>query len=150
MSKFILKRITEDEIETSSNLYYEVFTSPDWKFYWLTKEKAYNYFMDMFNTPNFIGFVLIDNDEVIGACFGVSNPHFINKQYEIKEIFIKHSLQNQGIGNIFLEQVETELASQQIQLITLYTQKTVPAFNFYKKRDYITLKDTVHMMKILS
>ncbi len=149
MSDFILKKITKDDVKKGAQLYYEVFTSEDWKFYWLTEEKAYNYFEDIYNTPNFYGFLFLQGEEVVGCCVGVGNPHFINKQYEIKEIFIKPTLQKQGIGNLFLEEIEMNLRNMDYQLITLYTQKTVPAFNFYKKRNYVTLKDTVHMMKIL-
>ncbi len=144
-----LKKITEKEIKESADLYYEVFTSEAFKFHWLTKQKAYNYFLDMYNTPNFLGFLFLNNDEVIGVCVGIGNPHFINNQYEIKEIFIKPSLQKKGIGNLFLSEVESALLNMDYQIITLYTQKNIPAYNFYSKKNYITLKSTTHMMKIL-
>ncbi len=149
MSELILKEMSIDDVKISSELFYEVFTSEEWKFSWLTKDKAYNYFLDMFKTPNFNGFLLIDEEEIIGACLGVGNPHFINNQFEIKEFFIKPTLQKKGIGSLFLNKIENTLIEMNYDLITLYTQKTIPAYKLYEKKQYNTLKDTVHMMKIL-
>ncbi len=149
MKECNIKKMQSEDIESCSKLFYEVFTSEEWKFNWLTMGKAYDYFTDLFNTPNFIGFLLESEGEVIGACVGTGNTHFVNNQYEIKEIFIHPNLQNKGFGSLFLNEVENTLREMSYDMITLYTQRNIPAHDFYNSREYITLKDTVHMTKIL-
>lgn len=149
MSKLFIQKAAFGDIEISANLFYEVFTTQEWNFTWLTVEKAKNYFTDLFNTPNFIGFLLLEDEEIIGACFGIANTNFINNQYEIKEIFVRPNLQGKGMGSLFLEEVEKNLISMGYDLITLYTQKTIKAYDFYKNKEYVDLKDTAHLMKLL-
>ncbi len=149
MSNLILKEVLIEDIKICSELFYDVFTSSEWNFEWLTKDKAYNYFMDMFNTPNFQGFLLIDKDKAVGGCVGIGNPHFVNNQFEIKEIFINPALQKKGLGTLFLNKVENRLMDMDYQVITLYTQRKIPAFKLYKNENYSELSDTTHMIKVL-
>ena len=60
---------------------------------------------------------------------------------------MKEQYQSKGIGTEFLRMVEQYAKSRQITHIFLQTERTVPAFNFYKKNGFIELKDHVSLFK---
>lgn len=71
----------------------------------------------------------------------------IGTEYYIFEFCVKEQYQSKGIGTEFLRMVEQYAKSRQITHIFLQTERTVPAFNFYKKNGFIELKDHVSLFK---
>ena len=145
----MLQKFSSIHMDNCVRLFYDVFTSEDWKFDWLAIDNINRYFTDLGNTPQFSGFVWIEKNRLMGGCFGVVSDYFSAPQYEIKEIFVDLKSQGQGIGSRFLKAIEDELARQEIQAVSLFTQCDIPAYSFYLKNEYIISEKTVHFLKVL-
>lgn len=65
----------------------------------------------------------------------------------IDEFCIKSQKQGKGIGTKFLAMVEKFVEEKGISHIFLQTERTVPAFEFYKKNGFIELCDHVSFVK---
>lgn len=72
---------------------------------------------------------------------------FRGTEYIINELCVKTEAQGKGIGSDFLHQMEEYLLAQGIEATFLLTERTVPAYNFYKKNGYYEYPDTVAFSK---
>ena len=145
----MLQEFNAGHTDACVRLFYDVFTSGEWQMPWLTVENIRRYFDDLCRTPQFIGYVWMEADRLLGACLGIASDYFDAPQYEIKEIFVAPDCQGQGIGGRFLAEVEGGLRQKGIQVMTLFTSRGIPAYSFYVKRGYIQNEETVHFMKTL-
>jgi len=136
-------------LDVCVDLFADIFANPPWLYEWLRREGVVAYFTDLWHTPGFRGFVRIIEGRVCAACLGVTTDYFAVKTYEIKEIFVQRGMQNAGIGGAFLAEIEEALAADGVGAVTLYTQRSIPAFDFYSKRGYYAATDAVMMNKPL-
>jgi ribosomal protein S18 acetylase RimI-like enzyme len=132
-----------------AEIYYRLFTSPEWGHDWLTIENVVRYLQDIQNTPNFVGYVFFRNDKLVGCCLGYIDDYFATKTYNIKEIFVEPQLQKAGIGSRMLKAVELDLKGQDVSAVSLFTSKQIPAYKFYTKNEYVEGENTVHFVKII-
>ena len=137
-------------MEECVGIYLELFRSEPFSYTWLTKETALRYFSDLIKHPRFQGYVFYENGCLLGGCLGYTDDYFLAAQYEIKEIFIDVKRQNGGLGSAFIKEIENDLIIKGIQFVTLLTQRSINAFNFYLKNGYETSEDTVFLSKRLS
>ncbi len=146
----MIEDLNIQEVEKVSGMFLEVFQSEPFNFDWINKKKALGYMTDLFNDSGFKGFTYKDNGKTIGYCLGSYNRNMIADQYHIKEIFIKKESQHQGYGLKMLNEIEDFLKSVNIDVITLYTNIGIPAYNFYLKNNFQVMSDTVHMLKVIN
>jgi len=132
------------------NIYYDMFTSPDWGFDWLTIENARRYFKDVSDSPRFKGYIYLNGGEAAGCCLGEISDYFCTAQYTIKEIYIDPALQGKGHGSGFLSEIEADLKKYGIDNILLSTSRSVKAYNFYIKNGFIVSPETVFLVKFLN
>ncbi len=90
---------------------------------------------------------LFEKDELIGLSIGSMIHWYTGTEYYIQEFCIKAEKQGKGIGTEFLKAVEQYIKNKQITHIFLQTERTVPAYNFYKKNDFVEMKDHVSFYK---
>ena len=131
-------------------LYYDMFTSPEWGFTWLTMEKTRRYFTDMANAPRFKGYMYMQDGDAAGACFGDISDYFKTAQYYIREIFVDQSIQGRGVGSRFLADIEADLKRCGIDNVILSTSRGIKAFDFYKNNGYIENPETAFLVKFLT
>ncbi len=146
----MIKKLNVAQLEEVSKLFYSVFTSEPFNFNWLNEDKAKGYISDMMNDSCYVGFTYIIDNKEIGYCIGAYNKNMVLTQYHIKEIFIKKEYQNLGYGKKMMLEIEDYLKKDDIQLITLYTNCKIPAYDFYLKNDFQVIEDTVHMLKVIN
>ena len=113
-------------------LYIEVFSKEPWNDKW-TSENCRTYLLEYINNPVFIVYLLLDNDIIIGCCFGHLKSWYTGKEFYIDEMFVKTEIQNQGLGTKLLNYVENDLRNHDIQRFTLLTMNNSPADKFYMK-----------------
>jgi aminoglycoside 6'-N-acetyltransferase I len=137
------EKYTEDCV----NLFVDIFKNKPFNFAWVEEDKIKEYFMDIENTPKFRGYVVIDNNEVKGFCFGVINDYFEVKSYEIKEIAVKKNEQRKGYGSKIILYIEEELSKEGVKKIRLVTKDKSAGHSLYIKQGYINIESIVCMSK---
>lgn len=131
------------------DIFYNVYHDFPYNFSWLKKEDIEKYFIDLENTPKFIGFVYIENERTLGVCFGIYNDYFLNSKYYIKEIFVEKNYQGCGIGTKMMKEIETNLKEKNINVIELLTPKKLDAYSYYISNGFSDKNDMVYMLKLL-
>lgn len=145
----MIRSIHIDEIKETAQMFYEVFRGEPFNFDWLTMDMANKYMNEIFTHPSFKGYSLIYNNITLGYCVGDLQTSLPMTQYNIKEIFIRNDIKRKGYGTIFLGEIENDLKVMGIKVVSLYTNRNIPAYNFYKKNDYTEIEDTTHYLKLL-
>jgi GNAT superfamily N-acetyltransferase len=141
--------ISKNNADECAGLFWRVFKAPPFNYTWLTERKARRYIGDLLKTPGFAGFMHRADGRYTGACLGVVNDYFAAVTYEIKEIFVEPGIQRKGVGTALLAAVEKVLAARGVEAVTLFTQKGIPAYNFYVKHGYIHSHETAFFCKTL-
>lgn len=129
-------------------LFLDVFSSEPWFDKWDDEHQLDLYLKDLTDNSNSLSLLLFDDeDNIIGGSLGYVFNWWEGKEYFIKEFFISREKQNQGIGQLFLTQINDILADQNIKHITLATEKTFPAYHFYQKNGFSEMTDSAFLVK---
>ncbi len=131
-------------LDDCEKMFYEIYKNENFNLKWLQPSKIKLYFNEIINYPNFLGYLYIIDEQLIGVCLGTKNV-FLN--YTILEIFVSPKYQNQDYGSKMLKDIETDLQKKGVTSISLSTLKNVPAYYFYKKNNYTTLTNKVNFIK---
>lgn len=138
------------DIPLLAKMYTELFRNPPWNYEWVQPDNMLRYFEDMYLTPHSVGYTLLEDGIISGACFGVVSDYFLTVTYDIKEIFIAPSQQNRGRGSFLLSEIEKILTMQGIGCISLSTVSEIAAYPFYLKNGYSVSETSVFMSKLLT
>ena len=144
-----LINIKKENISELAAVFTDVFTNEPWNYTWLSGENVRRYLGDLAATPKFLGFAYKSGNPAAGACFGIVNDYFSAPAYEIKEIYVARKTQRAGVGSAMLKLIEAELSKIGISAVTLFTQRKIPAYDFYIKNGYRVSDDAVYFSKML-
>ncbi len=147
-NQYIVRAYTQNDLEQAVDLFVRNFKNPPFNYTWMKRENIVRYFNDLLNTPMFYGFVCCVEDKIVGLCMGVVQDYLLHPSYDIKEILIDSAVRGNGVGTFFLTEVEASL--ENVTLVTISTQRGIPAFDFYKKNDYLVSEGTVFMAKVIN
>lgn len=143
----ILKELSIEYIEEIKQLFVEVFTNEPWNDDWSDPKQLHEYLIDLIDNRNSMTFGLYEDDYLIGLSMG-SILHFHNgTEYYIFEFCIKEEKQGKGMGAEFLKKIEDFIKEKQVSIIFLQTERTVPAYGFYKKNGFVELNDHISLYK---
>ncbi len=145
----MLYRYNESMLNECVDIFYDIYTSEEFKFKFLTKENIKDYFDGIYSSKSFEGFVFIKDKKVVAFCLGKTQSTFGKKIYDITEICVKNDLRGQGIGKKFMQEIEDKLRAYEYSCVTLNTKKTIDAYDFYLKNGFDEKVDVVSMMKML-
>lgn len=133
--------------EVMKKLFLDVFSNEPWFDKW-NKEQLDLYMKDLTENHNSLSFALFDeNEELIGCSLGYIFNWWEGREYFIKEFFISREKQSQGAGSTFLSLIKDRLRVEEVQHITLATEKTVPAYHFYQKNGFSVLENSAFLVK---
>lgn len=143
----LIKKLSVDFIEEIKTLFAEIFTNEPWNDDWSDENQLHNYILDLTGNRNSLAIGLFEDDEFIGMALGSIKHWYTGTEYYIDEFCIKSQKQGKGIGTNFLAMVEKFVEEKGISHIFLQTERTVPAFEFYKKNGFTELCDHVSFVK---
>ncbi len=143
-----VRDIKQDDLAGCAALYVKVFNGEPWNDKW-TEETAFNRLADIANTPGFIGLVIEDEGESIGAVFGCMEQWYEGKEYSLREIFIKTERQSRGIGTKLMKELEARIREEGGANIVLFTSRETPAYRFYLKEGFHELGSMTMLAKNL-
>ncbi|MFP3919313.1 GNAT family N-acetyltransferase [Lysinibacillus telephonicus] len=141
--------ITTKNLEQCSELYIHVFNSEPWNESW-THQDAKERLSDLIQTPKFLGFILYDNDDLIGFIAGNCKRSFSGLTFYLAELCINNQIQGKGYGSKLLRYLEQELRDRGVQSLYLLTATGGLAEAFYLKNDYVVNEDRVVIRKNLT
>jgi aminoglycoside 6'-N-acetyltransferase I len=75
------------------------------------------------------------------------SSRYTGTEYIINELCIKTDRQGGGAGTFFLTQIEETIKEMGLKQIFLLTDRDVPAYNFYKKNNYVEVSNLVPFAK---
>lgn len=147
MAEIILP-FTIDKIEQCIELYINVFNSEPWNETW-TYQNAKERLTDLINTPKFLGYLLYDNDELIGFIAGNSKKTYSGLTFYLAELCINNQIQGKGYGSKLLRYLENQLRKKEIHSLYLLTAKGGQAEAFYIKNNYVINENRIVIRKDL-
>lgn len=142
-----IKELNTENIKEIKELFCAVFTAPPWNDDWSNEEQLHKYIYDLIGNPNSLTFGLFQNDVLVGISMGHIKHWYSGTEYYIDEFCIKTEMQGYGLGKSFLSQIEDKIKQIDIVQIFLQTEKSVPAYEFYKKNGFVELKGHVSFVK---
>jgi aminoglycoside 6'-N-acetyltransferase I len=138
------------DYEGMKKLFLDVFSNDPWFDKWNSNQLDL-YMKDLTENNNSLSLALFDEkEELIGCSLGYIFNWWQGREYFIKEFFISRKNQSQGAGSTFLTLMKEKLRVEDVQHITLATEKTVPAYHFYQKNGFTEMEDSAFLVKRVS
>ena len=131
-----IRKLTQSDIPVCAEILCSVYNNEMWQCRW-EKETAVEYLTDFFEMKKFVGYVLEEEDTILGGIFAHEKVWWNNSEVFIEEMFVKPELQRKGYGSMLLQAVEEYAREKGLAGLTLSTNKYAPAPLFYKKNDFM-------------
>ncbi len=144
----ITKPLSEEHIPQCVSLLIAAFNPEPWGDEW-TEETAEKYLYEFFTHKRFVGFVVMENDKVMGALFAREKTYYMGDEFYIEELFVAPDSQRKGYGQILLDEVEKYVKNKNFAAIALLTDKNTPAMDFYSKNRYETADNMRLLYKLV-
>ncbi len=145
--KYDFKRIGMNEIGMIKELFTSVFTIEPWYDDWSNQEQLDLYLSDLVGQSNSLTYGLFEDEKLIGVSMGHIRHWYSGTEYYIDELCIHTEKQGNGIGTLFLKEIENAIKEIGLVQIFLQTEKNVPAYGFYQKNGFYELKEHVSFGK---
>ncbi len=143
-----IRELNLDHIDAIKRLMIDIFSKEPWNDTW-TDEQLHLYVYEMIENKNSLSFGLFEDDNMIGMALGHVKHWYEGTEYWIDEFGILPAKQGDGVGTEFLVEIEQSLADKGIIYIALLTERTVPAYNFYKRNGFDEKEETSFFVKRL-
>ena len=144
-----LRVLTDANLEELTALFASVFTAAPWHDDWSEAEQLRQYILDLTDNRNSLTLGYYDGNEMIGLSMGHIRHWYEGTEYMIDELCVRTDCQGRGVGTAFLRDMEAFLRQRGMKHIFLLTERTVPAYRFYRKNGFIELKDNVALSRRL-
>ena len=141
-----IREISINHINAVKMLMVDIFSKEPWNDTW-TDEQLHLYVSELIENKNSLSFGLFENDHMIGMALGHIKHWYEGTEYWIDEFGILPQKQRCGIGTEFLTEIEKALIDKGIIYIALLTEKTAPAYHFYKRNGFDEQEETRFFVK---
>lgn len=145
-----IREIDVAQIDQIKTLFFRIFTGKPWNDDWSNPVQLHSYIMDIIGNPNSLSFGLFDEDELIGLSLGLIMHWHAGTEYYILEFGLASNRQGEGLGSLFMREIEHLAKEKDVTHIFLQTERTVPAYDFYTKNGFTELADHVSMFKFFN
>lgn len=139
-----IRELLPDDIDTCVKLLIAAYNPPPWNDHW-AEESGKKYLSDFSSNSNFIGYVVTEADEIVGAMFAHRKVWWTNDEIFIDELFIKPNRQRRGYGKMLMDRAEQLSKELGLGGVTLLTNKYHPAKLFYEKNGYTVAEHVIFM-----
>lgn len=142
----MVRKMTASDIPFCAEILCSVYNNEMWQCRW-TSETACAYLEDYYNAVKFAGFVIEENEKIIGAVFAHEKIWWNNSELFIDEMFILPELQRKGYGSMLIRAAEEYVSEHKLAGFTLTTNKYAPAPDFYRKNGFADCEHILFMCK---
>ena len=144
--KMNIREMKQSDIPACAEILCSVYNNEMWQCRW-EKETAVEYLTDFFDMKKFVGYVLVDDKEIVGGLFAHEKVWWNNSEVFVEEMFVKPQFQRTGYGSLLLEEVNRYVKEKGLAGITLSTNKYAPAPLFYRKNGFVDCEHVLFMAK---
>ena len=144
-----LKTLSLQEKDQVAALFLAVFTRPPWNDDWSLPGQLDAYLTDLMGNPNSLSLGLEEDGRLLGLALGSVKHWHHGTEYCVEEFCIAPDCQGRGLGSRFLEEIQRWLAPRGILHLFLQTERTAPAYEFYRKNGFTELTDHVSLAKTI-
>ena len=113
----------------------EIFSGEPWNDVWADTQLEL-YVLELLGNSNPLLLGLYENGRLIGLSLGRIKHWCEGTEYWIDEFGILPEKQNQGAGTEFLTKIKRYLSERGVAGMVLLTERTVPAYHFYKRNGF--------------
>ncbi|MBE6753891.1 MAG: GNAT family N-acetyltransferase [Ruminococcaceae bacterium] len=145
----MIKRLSIEDKEAIKQLFCSVFTREPWNDDWSDEQQLDSYIIDLIGCHNSLTYGMYEDGQLVGLSMGLIKHWYMGTEYYINELCILTEKQGMGLGARFIDEISAELIADGINHIFLLTDRSVPAYNFYKKLGFRELTDTVAFVRNL-
>ena len=142
-----LRELSEQNFDEIKELFRSVFSAPPWNEDWSDDARLSDYLLDLIKVRTPVDLGLYEDGRLVGISVGCIKHWCSGSEYYIEELFIRTDAQGRGLGTEFIRLIEQYLKARDIRVIFLTTQRTHPAYSFYKKRGFNDLEGFVALVK---
>lgn len=142
-----LRELSIHNIEEIKSFFVNVFSKEPWNDDWSNDNQLHSYIKDLIGNNNSLSLGLFENNTMVGLSMGHIRHWYSGTSYFIDEFCIKTELQGKGSGSKFLQEIEQFIKTKGIVQVFLQTERTMPAYQFYKKNGYTELRDHITFVK---
>lgn len=144
----MVRKVSAEDIPTCAGILCSVYNNEMWGNHW-QQAVAEEYLTDYFIMEKFVGYVMEENAEVLGAVFAHEKVWWSGSEVYVEELFVKPEHQGKGIGKRLMEQMEAYVREKGLAGITLATNRYAPAREFYKKLGFRECEHVLFMAREL-
>ena len=144
-----IKKLDLEHLEEVKELFKRVFMNEPWNDDWSDGEQLRQYILDLTGSRNSLTLGYFDGGDMAALSMGHIRHWYEGIEYIIDELCVRTDCQGRGVGTAFLRDMEAFLRQRGMKHIFLLTERTVPAYRFYRKNGFIELKDNVAFAKRL-
>lgn len=141
-----IRLLETNHIQGCAELLMQAYNSAPWDDQW-SKETAERYLNEFATNPRFVGFIMLENNRIIGAAFCHEKTWWTNDELYVDEFYISPDFQRKGYGNILLQHLERYIKEKKLAGFTLLTNKYMPAVKFYDKNGFTKAEHVLFMYK---
>ncbi|MGN1181431.1 MAG: GNAT family N-acetyltransferase [Faecalibacillus sp.] len=142
----IIKELTLKNVKEITILFKQVFSQEPWNDNW-NDEQLHLYLIDLMGNNNSLIFGLFEENQLIGLAIGHICHWYQGTEYRIDELCIDIKYQRKGLGTFFLHEIEKIVKEKKIETIFLQTERTMPAYHFYKKNGFVPIENLISLFK---
>ena len=144
----MIREMQQSDLAQCADILCAVYNNELWQCRW-TAETAQAYLDDYFAAAKFAGFVLVEDDIVVGALFAHEKIWWNNSELYIDEMFVLPEKQGAGLGSSLIAAAEDYVRERKLAGFTLCTNRYAPAPRFYKKNGFVDCEHILFMCKEL-
>lgn len=145
--KLEVKFVTADMIEECVDLFIDTFTREPWLDVYDSRQQVVDFFQNHLRNNYFIGYVGVMDGKIVAISIGIKKPWIQGMEYYIDEFCVSHTMQGQGIGSIFLSEIEKEIKKLGMNGMILNTEIGFPSHRFYEKNGFKVIEDMIILAK---
>ena len=125
----------------------DVFGAPPWNEDWSDEGQLENYIKDLTEVRGSLVYGLFEGDTMIGVSVGRIKHWCGGTEYFIEELCLRAEYQGKGCGRKFFSLIEGRLRERGLDAIFLITDRSKPAYGFYKKIGFKELEELASFFK---
>lgn len=146
----VVKKIPlSTDFDKVKSLFLSVFSKEPWNDKWDDLDQLDMYIKELTTAFNSLSYGLYDDEKLLGIALGRKMHFYEGIQFRIDEFCVLTSLQGKGLGSFFMETIAKECRKDNIKYLILCTDRTYPAYKFYKKQGFVESEKNVMFSKEL-